>query len=417
MARLEDYVRFSNEKLARRWKGRRVPMTKLYEAYFDGELDIVGDINAFMEHRNELVSQKLVVDHFKWLLTNFLPEALIHSKEQDKRIVREHYDRGNDFFGWFLGETMVYTSGFFRHADETLEEAQTNKLDLVCQKLQLKPGDRLLDIGCGWGTLTRHAAKYYGADAVGVTLSKEQTEFGNKRIQDWGLGDRARILCLDYRDIPKEKFDKIVSLEMVEHVGVKNLKAFYDQVFTLLKDEGLFLLQWTGLRRGFSGEDLIWILFMGKYIFPGADASLCPSAMLKAMEKSKFEMHSVENVTNHYGHTIAHWQKNWESNREAILEAYGERWFRLWNFFLAWSVHIANSGSAACFQVVLNKNLDEYDRGRWVADNAVNLGDRLKDLERRPDVSASQPPSQVLPAGLGASDATAREARPVTANS
>ena len=193
---------------------------------------------------------------------------------------------------------MVYTAGFFQHRGESLEQAQDNKMNLVCQKLQLQPGERLLDIGCGWGTLTRHAAKYYGVDATGVTLAKEQTSFGNDRIKEWDLQDQARILCSDYRDIPDQKFQKIVSLEMVEHVGVKNLNSFYSQVYDLLEDDGIFLLQWTGLRRGLRPEDLMWGLFMNKYIFPGADASLCLSPMLRYIEKAGFEFASVENVTN-----------------------------------------------------------------------------------------------------------------------
>jgi sphingolipid C9-methyltransferase len=124
-------------------------------------------------------------------------------------------------------------------------------------------------------------------------------------------------------------------------------------------------------------EDLIWGLFMNKYIFPGADASLCPSAMLKAMEKAGWETHSVENVSIHYAWTIKKWFDNWESNRAAIVAAYGERWFRIWRFFLAWSTIIAEQGNAACFQVVLNKNQDSYDRTRWVKSNAAILGDRL----------------------------------------
>jgi sphingolipid C9-methyltransferase len=294
--------------------------------------------------------------------------------------VREHYDRGDDFFGWFLGERMVYTCAFFENENQTLEEAQDNKMNLVCKKLQLDAGERLLDIGCGWGTLTRHAAKYYGVDATGVTISENQTAFGNRRIQEWDLSERARILCKDYRDIPNQKFDKIVSLEMVEHVGVKNLASFYEQVRDLLTDDGLFLLQWTGLRRGFRAEDFIWIMFMGKYIFPGADASLCPSPMLKAMEKAGWETHSVENVSTHYAWTIRRWHDNWLSNKDNVIAAYGERWFRIWNFFLAWSTIIARQGNAACFQVVLNKNLDSYDRTRWIKRRATILGDREADL-------------------------------------
>src|SRR5678816_3138293 len=297
--KLTDHVTFHDKKLEARCARGPIKMSHLYEAYFDGGVDIDGDIIAFLRKRDLFVKYKLTWEHLRWAVTNFVWEATIHSKKQDRRIVREHYDRGNDFFGWFLGERMVYTSGFFTHPGESLEESQDNKLNLVCRKLKLAPGERLLDIGCGWGTLTRHAAVHYGVDATGVTIAERQTEFGNGRIQQAGVADRARILCCDYRDIPKQRFNKISSLEMVEHVGVKNLVAFYELVKDLLEDDGLFLLQWTGLRRGLRPEDLIWGLFMNKYVFPGADASLCPSAMLKAMEKAGWETHSVENISIH----------------------------------------------------------------------------------------------------------------------
>jgi cyclopropane fatty-acyl-phospholipid synthase-like methyltransferase len=380
MTKLSDYVEFKNPELGRRYANQRIPMSVLYELYFDGELDIPGDLYEFLRDRSQFVSYRLTTQHLKWAVTNFVPEVTIHTQKQDTRIVREHYDRGNDFFGWFLGERMVYTSGFFQDPEESLEQAQDNKMHLVCQKLGLKPGERLLDIGCGWGTLARFAAQNYGVDATGVTLAKNQTEFGNRRIQEAGLGDRARILCMDYRDIPKQKFDKIVSLEMVEHVGVKNLVPFYKQVSDLLTDEGRFLLQWTGLRRGLRGEDLIWGLFMNKYIFPGADASLCPSAMLKAMEKAGWEMHSTENVSIHYSWTIKKWHDNWLANKDDIVRTYGERWFRIWHFFLGWSVIIAEQGNAACFQVSLNKNLDDYDRTEHVREKMLVLGDRARTI-------------------------------------
>ncbi len=386
MNKLTDYVVFNDKKLARRYSTKRIPMSTLYEAYFDGDIDIPGDIYAFLRNRNLFVKYTLTPQHLKWAVTNFVPEVAIHSKSQDERIVREHYDRGNDFFGWFLGERMVYTSGFFENPNQTVEQGQDNKMNLVCKKLQLKPGERLLDIGCGWGTLTRHAAKYFGADATGVTIAERQTEFGNKRIKDWGLEDRARILCKDYRDIPtNQTFDKISSLEMVEHVGVKNLVSFYEQVRDLLSDEGLFLLQWTGLRRGLRPEDLIWGLFMNKYIFPGADASLPPAGMLKAMEKAGWETHSVENVSIHYAWTIKKWHDNWLSNKDEVVKTYGERWFRIWHMFLAWSTIIAEQGNASCFQVVLNKNLDHYDRTRWVTNKSVVLGDRTAARELEAD--------------------------------
>jgi cyclopropane fatty-acyl-phospholipid synthase-like methyltransferase len=376
MRRLTDHVTFNDRKLAARYAERRIPIATLYEAYFDGAVDIPGDIYSFLRERSHLVRYSLTWKHLQWAFTNFLPEVFIHSKSQDRRIVREHYDRGNDFFGWFLGPRMVYTSGFFVHPAETLEQAQDNKLNLVCRKLQLEPGERMLDIGCGWGTLARHAARHYGVDATGVTIAERQAEYGNRAMAAEGLASQARVVCQDYRDIPAQKFDKIASLEMVEHVGVKNLVSFYKQVCDLLADDGIFLLQWTGLRRGLRPEDLIWGLFMNKYVFPGADASLCPSRMLAAMEKAGFETHSVENVSIHYGWTIRRWHDNWLSNRSAVVATYGERWFRIWHFFLAWSAIIAEQGNAACFQVVLNKNANAYDRRRWVVNKAPVLGER-----------------------------------------
>src|SRR5688572_13268672 len=165
MARITDFVVFNDQKLAKKYANKPIPMATLYEAYFDGALDIPGDIYALLKSRADFVSWSLTWQHLKWAVTNFIPEVAIHSKDQDRRIVREHYDRGNDFFGWFLGERMVYTSGFFEHPGETLEQAQDNKMNLVCRKLQLEKGERLLDIGCGWGTLARHSAKYFGTDS------------------------------------------------------------------------------------------------------------------------------------------------------------------------------------------------------------------------------------------------------------
>jgi cyclopropane fatty-acyl-phospholipid synthase-like methyltransferase len=377
MKSLSDYVVFNDKKLARKYAHQRIPMATLYEAYFDGDIDIPGDIYALLRDRDLFVKYTLTPKHLKWAVTNFVPEVAIHSKKQDERIVREHYDRGNDFFGWFLGERMIYTSGFFTNPGETLEQAQDNKLNLVCQKLQLEAGHRMLDIGCGWGTLACHAARYYGADATGVTIAQNQAAFGNERAKEWGVKDSARILCSDYRDIPQTKYDRISSLEMVEHVGVKNLVSFYEQVRDLLTDDGLFLLQWTGLRRGLRPEDLIWGLFMNKYIFPGADASLPPASMLAAMEKAGWETHSVENVSHHYSWTLKRWHDNWLSNKQAILATYGERWFRIWHLFLAWSVLIGEQGNAACFQVVLNKNLDSFNRFRWIGRRSAVFGDRM----------------------------------------
>jgi cyclopropane fatty-acyl-phospholipid synthase-like methyltransferase len=370
VTQLTDFVVFNDKKLASRYAERAIPMSTLFEAYLDGDVDIP-DMDAFLEARNEVVKYNLTMDHVKQLVTKMIPEWTIHSLSQDKRIVREHYDRGDDFFEAFLGDRMVYTAGFFHDEAESLEQAQDNKMDLVCRKLQVRPGDEMLDIGCGWGTLAMHAAKNFGARTTGITIAQKQTAFGNARIARAGLAERARIECLDYREIPLKQYDRISSLEMVEHVGIKNLPKYFALVYERLKDDGLFLLQFCGLRRGAAEgvppvglrpEDMIWGLFMNKYIFPGADASLPLSEMVKAMEKAGFDINSAENVSIHYSVTIKRWHDNWVKNRQAVLDAYGERWYRLWHLFLAWSWRIGAQGNSACYQVVAHKNLDRFNR-------------------------------------------------------
>ncbi|MCY1078049.1 class I SAM-dependent methyltransferase [Archangium lansingense] len=365
--------------VAARYAAGKVPMTTLIEDYIHERLDIEGDFRTFIRERHSVADYKFVADHFKFLLTNFLPEVLIHSQEQDLRIGREHYDRGNDFFGWFLGPRMIYTSGFFTSPNQTLEQAQDQKMQLVCDKLQLKKGERYLDIGCGWGTLVATAARDYGVDATGITIAQKGAAYGTEQIQRMGVSERARILTLDYRDIPAGPYDKISCLEMAEHVGVRKFQDFMKQVYGMLADDGLFYLQIAGLRAkkgtlGFHFEDLVWGLFMNKYIFPGADASMPLSFVVSNLETAGFEIHSVENVGIHYSLTISRWYDNWMANRADVVKTYGEWWFRLWQMFLGWSVEIAAQGASTCFQVVANKNLDGFNRMRWVG--ATNLGER-----------------------------------------
>jgi len=370
MTRLGDCVTFKRRELAARYAARKIPMSTLLEAYLDEQLDIV-DMERFLDARESLVSYTLTPAHVEQLVTRLVPEWAVHSLAIDTRLVREHYDRGDDFFAAFLGERMVYTSGYFTSPHSSLEECQDAKLDRVCHKLRLEPEHALLDVGCGWGTLALHAARDYGVSATGVTLSQNQTAFGNARIASAGLTTQARLECLDYRQIPEKKYDRIVSLEMVEHVGLKNLSKFFELLYDRLKDNGLFLLQFAGLRRGgplgvppisMRPEDMIWGLFMNKYIFPGADASPPLSVMLKAMEKAGFDIHSVENVSIHYSLTIQRWHQNWLKNGAHIRLKYGERWFRLWHLFLAWSARIGRQGNSECFQVLAHKNLDSFDR-------------------------------------------------------
>jgi cyclopropane fatty-acyl-phospholipid synthase-like methyltransferase len=365
--------------LSGRYAQGKVPITTLIEDYIHERLDIEGDFRSFVRDRNTKVNYRIVAEHLKFMFTNFLPEVMIHSQAQDVRIGREHYDRGNDFFGWFLGPRMIYTSGFFTSPDDTLEDAQDRKMQLVGDKLQLRKGERYLDIGCGWGTLVATAAKNFGVDATGVTIAEKGAAYATEQIARMGVSDRARILTVDYRDIPKQTFDKISCLEMAEHVGVKNFLKFMKQIYGMLADDGTFFLQIAGLRAkkgtlGFHIEDLVWGLFMNKYIFPGADASMPLSFVVKNLEAAGFEIHSVENIGIHYSLTISRWYDNWMANRAQVVKAYGEWWFRLWQVFLGWSVEIAAQGSSTCFQVVANKNLDGFNRGRWIGSRG--LGER-----------------------------------------
>jgi sphingolipid C9-methyltransferase len=372
---IRDIVIVRDERVASRYKnGEKTAITDFIEDYMNGRVDITCDLQTLIQNRTLFFNYEFVGHHLKFLFSRFIPEVAIHSKAQDERVIRSHYDRGNDFFGGFLGDRMVYTSAFFKTGLEDLETAQDQKLDLVCQKLQLKPGERMLDIGCGWGTLAAHSAKYYGTDSTGITIAQKGADYANDQIARWGVADHARVHRMDYRSIPQAKYDKISCLEMAEHVGVKYFQRFMKQIAGLLKDDGLFYLQIAGLRAGYHKESLIWGAFMSEYIFPGADASMPLSFVVKRLEGAGFEIHSVENVGIHYSYTIQKWYNNWQQHREAILSAYGTWWFRCWEIFLAWSVDIAKQGNSTCFQIVCNKNQDTYNRPRFFS--GINLGER-----------------------------------------
>lgn len=382
----EPYLEFKDPAEAAQWKGRKIPMEVMYEAYMAERLDFKEDVYETFLRRNQLFRFCFTKGDVKFYFREFLKQNVTHSVESDHGDIQPVYDRGNDFYGWFLGETMVYTSGIFHSPDEPLEVGQRRKLDTVCQYVQMKPGDRHLDIGCGWGRLLAHAARHYGSRSTGVTLAKEQAEFGRGLAKAEGVSDRVEILVDDYRKIPAAKYDKITCLEMAEHVGIRNFQKFLLQVKGLLADDGIFYLQIAGLRRPWQYEDLVWGLFMGKYIFPGADASCPLGFVMNQAERAGFEVHRVENCGVHYSLTIKKWYENWLRNEEQILAKYGQRWFRMWKVFLAWSVIIAGQGSSTVFMITLTKNTkndkrtvsadeaaaEPMDRiGRWVGEHPV----------------------------------------------
>ncbi|KAJ7048541.1 sphingolipid C9-methyltransferase [Mycena amicta] len=381
---IETYITIKDPELKRTYFGKnKIPMQVFHDAYFDSKIDFNGDVLDILEQRHDWAKFNFTPELFRYVFMDFAPEVIVHSQNQDEEQVRGHYDRGDDFYEWFLGPRMIYTSGVVLSPDtfESLETIQDNKLAIVCNKLALKPTDRLLDVGCGWGTLVAYAAKNFGCDATGVTLGKNQAKFGTQRIADNGVGlhplllnlhlipnqipaDKARILCCDYREIPHGAgiYDKIVSLEMAEHVGVRRYSTFLAQMYELLADDGIFVFQVAGLRQGWQFEDLVWGLFMNKYVFPGADASASLAWVINKLEQANFEIKSVDVLGVHYSATLWRWYLNWLSNKDKVVAKYGEKWFRTWAFFLAWSTIASRQGTASVFQITMHKNLNAYHR-------------------------------------------------------
>ncbi|TIB73779.1 hypothetical protein E3Q24_00930 [Wallemia mellicola] len=363
---IEEYLDIKDPELNQQFHGHnKINYQQFHDAYFEGKIDVKGDMLDVLEYRHDWANFNFTPKLFKYVVFKMIPDILFHSQSQDEDQIQDVYDRGDDFYEWFLGPRMIYTGGMVRDTTraETLEELQDNKLSMVCEKLDLKKGDRMLDIGCGWGTLAAFAAKNFETDVTGITLSKNQAKFGNDRIAKNGISsEQARILNKDYREIPKHTFNKISCLEMAEHVGIRRYSTFLNEVYNLLDDDGTMVFQVAGLRPHWQYEDLIWGLFMNEHIFPGADASCSLGWVINQLENAGFEVKSIDVLGVHYSVTILRWYNNWLSNKEKVLEKYGERWFRIWTFFLASSVIIARNGGSSVFQITVQKNLNATRR-------------------------------------------------------
>jgi cyclopropane fatty-acyl-phospholipid synthase-like methyltransferase len=380
---VEHYLQFRNAKDQHKYHGKnKIPMETFHEMYFDEKVDIKGDCLEAMEYRQDWANFRFTWSLFKFVFTGFAPEMIMHTRSQDEEQVRDHYDRGDDFYSWFLGPRMIYTSGIISNinTEETLEQLQDNKLAVVCEKIDLKQGDTMLDIGCGWGTLAKYASVNYGARATGVTLGRNQTAWGNSGLQKAGIPEeQSKILCMDYRDIPVPEggYKRITCLEMAEHVGVRHFGTFLSQVYNMLDDDGVFFLQIAGLRKPWQYEDLIWGLFMNKYIFPGADASTPLGFFVDKLEGAGFEIKGIDTVGVHYSATLWRWYRNWIANAEKVKAKYGVRWYRIWEYFLAYSTIVARQGSATCYQITLVKNINSTHRVEGIP-TQFGLGGALK---------------------------------------
>lgn len=291
---VEHYLTFKREEDRRRYRGNnKVPLPALAEMYLDGHVEFKGDILDALEYRHDWACFTFTLELFKFIVFTFFVDVIFHTKAQDEEQIRPNYDSGNDHYAWFLGPRMIYTSGVISDTEreETLEEMQDNKMAVVCEKIGLKEGETMLDIGCGWGTLARFASLNYGAKVTGVTIAENQTAWGNDALRNAKITEeQSKILCCDYRDIPNQKFDKITQLEMGEHVGIRKLTTFFRQCYDMLNDDGAMYVQLSGLRQAWQYEDFIWGLYLNKYIFRGADASTPLWYYVKCLEQAGFEI-------------------------------------------------------------------------------------------------------------------------------
>jgi cyclopropane-fatty-acyl-phospholipid synthase len=312
----------------------RPSLLSLAQAYIDGGAEVEGDFREAIRSAEAISRARAEVGH------GAPPANGKHSRAADKEAIRHHYDVSNAFYALWLDPLMVYSCAYFRTATDTLEQAQVAKLDHICTKLRLAPGDRFLDIGCGWGALVMHAASRYGVQATGITLSENQHRLAQERIRAAGLEDRCHVLLEDYRDHAGEaRYDKVASVGMFEHVGLANLPAYFGAVRRLLRDRGLFL------NHGITSSDVRSRTvglgageFIDRYVFPKGELPHL-HRVIHDMGAQAFEVHDVECLRPHYVRTLEHWGATYERRfAEAVAEA-GARTARIWRLYLAGCAH------------------------------------------------------------------------------
>ncbi len=280
-----------------------------------------------------------------------MAEGLRHSRTRDAEAIQHHYDVSNEFYEMVLGPSMAYTCALFPTADATLEEAQAAKFDLVCRKLDLKPGMRLLDVGCGWGGMVRHAAKHYGITAVGITLSAEQAKWGQLAIQNDQL-DSAEILHGDYRDAPGDGYDAISSIGLLEHVGVHNYPSYFEFLRGKLRDGGRLLNHC--ITRPHNNTRITTGAFIDRYVFP--DGELTGSGrIITAAQNVGLEVRHEENLREHYALTLKHWCANLVANWDECVADVGEPTARVWGLYMAGSRYGFESNEVELHQVLAVK--------------------------------------------------------------
>lgn len=359
---------------------KRDPIS-LADAYFRGLLDVEGDFYAALRlkshfQRLSLTTREraaLVLDALrlpskdtrmatpKSTATQSPPNFGVgglfpqrHSKRSDRAAIAFHYDVSNAFYKLWLDEQMVYSCAYFEKPSDTLAQAQRNKLDHICRKLRLQPGERFLDIGCGWGAMVCWAAQRYGVRAHGITLSQPQCDHALDRITRLGLQDLVTVEVRDYRDVAGEAvYDKVSSVGMFEHVGLANLPVYNATVLRLLRPGGLFLNH--GITHDAEGwQPSVDTEFINRYVFPGGELDTI-SNILRGMEHAAFEIHDVENLRAHYAMTLREWVRRLEDKHEEALQFVSEDTYRTWRFYMAACAVEFEAEGTGVYQILASK--------------------------------------------------------------
>jgi cyclopropane-fatty-acyl-phospholipid synthase len=340
---------------------------RLGEAYIYDDIDIEGDIHAFFTFINYLRELRpSLFQRLRWMRRLLaLPgserpragrqaarlSGSVHSRERDRQAVSYHYDVSNEFYQLWLDKRMVYTCAYFADAGDDIDRAQERKLDYVCRKLRLRPGERLLDMGCGWGGLVMYAAQHYGVQAVGVTLSRPQAEFAQARIREAGLQDRCRVEYQDYREATGT-FDKLASICILEHIGSQQMPTFFGKAYSLLRPGGAFLNQGivlSGWEKEPRGQP-----FSLRYVFP--DGEIQPiHVTLKAAEQAGLEVRDVESLREHYALTLRSWVQRLDACADEARRLTDESTYRIWRLYMAGSADGFSSSRGNLYQTLFVK--------------------------------------------------------------
>jgi cyclopropane-fatty-acyl-phospholipid synthase len=327
---------------------------KLAKAYVEGLIDLEGSARDIVRLGEKLVAMDGTVYRRRSTMWRWWR----HTRPADRKSIQHHYDVGNEFYGLWLDRNRVYSCAYFKSENDSLDAAQEQKLDHICRKLLLKEGERFLDIGCGWGALILWAARNYGARSLGITLSEEQHAYASERIKALGLEGRCEVRLMDYRDVPEDApFDKIASVGMFEHVGKRNLPAYFGKIYRLLKPGGVVLNHGITTNSLADGQLASGIGdFVQEYVFPGGEL-VHISRVVREMALQKLEPWDAECLRPHYAKTLWSWVSRLEANAERARTLAGEKRFRTWRIYMAGSAHAFDRGWISIFQILGAKPL------------------------------------------------------------